>query len=168
MILVEDTLLIGVITRGRGTGGDVQCLLSGSVWERADKAEFVLLNLQNILVPFRVEDWWYKNNETVVFHLKGIDSERQSTPLLGAQVRVLKTDVTAVEGEDTLLTWQDFVGYSIADADDNDAGTIVSVDETTANILALTDKGLYFPLHEDLIALLDTENRHIKINMTGV
>ena len=168
MIKTEDTLPVGVITRSRGTSGELLCMLGSTLWESLRQPEFVALNLQNILVPFRLEDWWYKNDEAVVLCLKGIDSELSAGPLIGAEVRVFRKDVAETEDGSDVFTWQDLVGFILTDASGRQAGRIVQVDETTANIIAKTDTGLLFPLHEDLITGLDRTGKSITVNAMGI
>ena len=126
----------------------------------------LILNLQNILVPFRVMDWRGKGAECLIFQLAGIDSEEKALPLIGADAYMLRKDVTLSEGqEEQLLTWQDLEGYQVLSQEGTDMGKIVAVDESTANILATTDQERLVPLHEDLIMQLDTDKQLIQIQI---
>ena len=166
MITDEETIHIGTLTRTHGNRGEVQCQTDNELWEEAD-AEFVVLRIDNILVPFRVNDWRGKGAESLLFTLDGVTDESKAQRLVGAEALMLRRDIQAADNEDdtNILTWQDLRGYSLFTASGKDAGTITRVDESTANILAETDKGILLPLHEDLIVRLDTEKREVQLNL---
>ena len=164
MITENQILSIGSITRLHGTKGELQCLLTNDLFYDANP-DFIVLQLDNIAVPFRLLDWREKGTETILITLKGINSEQQAIPLIGAEIFLLRKDIPADQETSTDLTWQDLVGYHIYNADMQDMGIIRSVDEQTANILALTDTDNLYPLHEDLILALDTEQHTIQLNV---
>jgi 16S rRNA processing protein RimM len=135
------------------------------LWDNAD-ADFVVLRLDNILVPFRVTDWRGKGAESLLFTLDGISTEQRAQALVGAEARMLRRDTTGSEDSaDDMLTWEDLNGYRAFTSGGADAGLIKRVDESTANILAETDKGILLPLHEDLILRLDTEKKEVQLNL---
>lgn len=168
MIRSEEIVGIGRITRLHGKKGEVQCLLSNDVLYDAD-FEFVFLRLDGLLVPFRVTEWREKGSDSVLLCLDGVCSEQSALRLVGAEVYLLRKDcAAAAEGqEESLLVWQDLTGYRLWNADGEDMGRIVSVDETTANTLCRTDKDMLFPLHEDLILRLDTDRKELALGLTG-
>lgn len=163
MIQPEETITIGRITRTHGRQGEIQCRMNNSLWDEAD-ATFLILLLNNILVPFRVEDWRGKG-EDLIFRLNGIQTEQQALPLIGAEAYMLRKDINHPEDEDDLLTWQDLVGYQVFAMDGEEMGNITEVDESTANIVASTNSGKLLPLHEDLILSLQPDEHIIQLNI---
>lgn len=164
MITDEETRRIGTLTRLHGRRGEVQCLLDNDFWDQADPA-FVILRLQNILVPFRILDWREKGTDGLILQLDGVNSEQQALPLLGAEVRLLRTDIHSDEDDEDILTWQDLVGYQVLAMDQTDMGRLIHIDESTANILGTTDTDKLVPLHEDLIISLQPDNQIIQLNI---
>ena len=77
MITSSETIAIGTITRTHGRQGELQCLMSNTCWEDADP-EFLILRIDNILVPFRVTDWRGKGADSIIFQLAGIDNEEKA------------------------------------------------------------------------------------------
>ena len=165
MITQEEVVSIGRLTRLHGKKGELQCLLSNDLLYDADAA-FVILLLDGLFVPFRIVEWRDKGAESVLFTLQGVSTEEQALRLAGAEVFLLRKDCAATgENGEEMLAWQDLVGYRLFDAEGADMGEIVEVDESTANTLCRTDKGLLFPLHEDLILRLDTHGKEIALNV---
>lgn len=165
MITQQEVVSIGRLTRLHGKKGELQCLLSNGLLYDAGPA-FVILLLDGLFVPFRIVEWREKGADSVLFTLQGVSTERQALRLAGAEVFLLRKDCAAAgeDGED-LLAWQDLAGYRLFNADGEDMGGIAEVDETTANTLCRTDRGLLFPLHEDLILRLDTGAKEIALNV---
>ena len=169
MISPQEIVSIGRITRLHGKKGELQCLLSNDLLYDAAPS-FVILCSDGLLVPFRLSEWRDKGAESVLLSLQGVSSEEQAVRLVGSEVFLLRRDCVPAGGanDDTeMLVWQDLAGYRLLDAQGEDMGRIVSVDETTANTLCKTDKDMLFPLHEDLIQRLDTDKKELVLGLSG-
>ena len=160
MISNEDVISIGKITRTHGKRGEVQCLMENEYWDNAD-ATFLILSIDNILVPFRVLDWRGKGSDSLIFQLDRITDEQQAQQLIGHQAYMLKSDIS--EENEILLTWQSLKGYRVLDTDQGELGTITDVDETTINTLITLNNTQLIPLHEDFIIDIQQEKKQITI-----
>ena len=160
MITTEQVISIGHITRTHGKRGEIQCLTTNEYWDNAE-ATFLILNIDNILVPFRVLDWRGKGSDSLIFQLDRITDEQSAQPLIGCQAYMLTTDLS--EDEELMPTWQSLTGYRVLDTDQGELGTIIHVDETTINTLVTLDNDLLIPLHEDFIIDINQENKIITI-----
>ena len=111
-----------------------------------DLPPFVFVRRDGLFVPFRSE---------------------QISDLIGEEGFLLRSDVQQ-EG-DGELTWQDLVGYTIMDMQENGewtkVGVIADVDEQTINTLATLEDGRMLPLHEDFIIEIDTDERLVQVNL---
>ena len=160
MITSQQVISIGHITRTHGTRGDIQCLTSNEYWDNSD-ATFLILSIDNILVPFRVLDWRGKGSDSLIFQLDRITDEQSALPLIGCQAYMLATDLS--EQDELLPTWQSLTGYRVLDTDQGELGTIVHVDETTINTLVTLDNNLLIPLHEDFIINIEPDKQLLTI-----
>lgn len=156
MIDTKDILPIGSLVRTHGKSGELQCRAINSYWDESD-ADFAILMLDGIPVPFRVIDWRCKGSD-ILFTFRGIDTEDAALRLVGAEVCMLRRDVVA-ENNTGILSWQDIVGYTI------NGCPIREVDDSTANVLAVMQDGRLLPLHEDLITAIDHVERTITMNL---
>ena len=118
MITNEQVISIGKLTRTHGKRGEVQCLMSNEYWDNAD-ATFLILSINNILVPFRVLDWRGKGSDSLIFQLDRINDEQSAQQLVGCQAYMLLSDIN--EDDELLPTWQSLVGYSVLDTKANSA-----------------------------------------------
>ena len=160
MISNEDVISIGKITRTHGKRGEVQCLMENEYWDNAD-ATFLILSIDNILVPFRVLDWRGKGSDSLIFQLDRFTDELQSQQLVGYHAYMLKSDIS--EENEILPTWQSLKGYRVLDTDQGELGIITDVDETTINTLITLNNNQLIPLHEDFIIDILQEKQQITI-----
>lgn len=160
MISNEDVISIGKITRTHGKRGEVQCLMENEYWDNAD-ATFLILSIDNILVPFRVLDWRGKGSDSLIFQLDRFTDELQAQQLVGYHAYMLKSDIS--EEDEILPTWQSLKGYRVLDTDQGELGIITDVDETTINTLITLNNNQLIPLHEDFIIDILQEKQQITI-----
>lgn len=160
MITNQQVIAIGHITRTHGKRGEIQCLTSNEYWDNA-QATFLILSINNILVPFRVLNWRGKGSDSLIFQLDRINDELSAQPLIGCQAYMLASDLS--EEDELLPTWQSLTGYRVLDTDQGELGTIIHVDETTINTLITLDNDLLIPLHEDFIIEIDQANQLLTI-----
>ena len=160
MITNEQVISIGRLTRTHGKRGELQCLMNNEYWDNAE-ANFLILKLDNILVPFRVLDWRGKGSDHLIFQLDNITDEQEAQRLIGAEAFMLISDMNQ---EDELLpTWQSLIGYRVVDTDQGDLGIVEEVDETTINTLITLNDGQMIPIHEDFIIDINSEDKRLTI-----
>lgn len=160
MITKEEVIAIGKITRTHGKRGEIQCLTSNEYWDNAE-ANFLILSINNILVPFRVLDWRGKGSDSLILQLDRITDEQSAQPLIGCQAYMLTSDLS--EEDEVLPTWQSLIGYRVLDTDQGELGTIIHVDETTINTLITLDNDQLIPLHEDFILNIEPDKQLLTI-----
>ncbi len=165
MINESEVVSVGQVSRLHGKQGELQCQVNQVLWDDIE-TEFVVLRIDGLLVPFRVTSRREKGADSLLLRLKGIDTEAAAMSLVGSEVMLLRREVPEHgEYDPDMLTWQNLKGYQLYNADGVLMGKIASVDETTANTLCQTEEGDLFPLHEELIMALDTENKEIQLNL---
>lgn len=159
MITKEQVLSIGTLAKPFGTQGAILCRTTNNRWQGGD---FIVLSIDNILVPFRVNDY-HDHGQDLVFELKDIDTEAKARTLTGREAFMLRADITEEE-EDEML-WTDFIGYTVIDTDQGELGTITDIDDSTENILATLSLNSMIPLHEDFIQSIDEDKRVLTITL---
>ena len=160
MITNEQVISIGRLTRTHGKRGELQCLMSNEYWDNAD-ATFLILKLDNILVPFRVLDWRGKGSDSLIFQLDHIEDEQQAQRLVGTEAFMLLSDMN--QEDEVMPTWQSLLGYRVVDTDQGDLGIVNQVDETTINTLITLNDGRLIPIHEDFIIDINSEDKQLTI-----
>lgn len=162
MITEQELIHIGRILRTHGTSGDLQCRMLNTLWEDND-AEFIVLSLEQIFVPFRVTDWRTKGADDVLLRLDNVTSEQQASRYIGTEAYMLRRDLP--EGEREQVEPQALTGFTIVDAQRGAIGVITAIDTSTINTLAELDNGALLPLHEHLIDEIDTETKTVRVHL---
>lgn len=162
MILEEDVIRIGYLSRTHGKQGSVQCQTENDFLADADP-EFVILKIDNIFVPFRLEDWREKNHEACILTLQDINTEDKGARLVGTEVYMLRADIT--DNTEEALTMQDLIGFIVIDSKKGAIGIIQDVDESTINTLFLLDNGTVIPAHDDFVEDINYNTRQIFLSL---
>ena len=160
MITNEQVISIGRLTRTHGKRGELQCLMSNDYWDNAD-ATFIILKLDNILVPFRVLDWRGKGSDSLILQLDHINDEQAAQQLIGTEAFMLISDIN--QEDEIMPTWQSLVGFKVIDTDQGELGIVDIVDETTINTLITLSDGRLIPIHEDFIIDINAEDQLLTI-----
>ena len=163
MIRREDVYKIGTIGKAHGVKGEVTVYVDDDIFDRTD-SEYLLLDIDGILVPFFMEEYRFKSDTTALVKFCGIDTQEKARELTGCGVFFPRSE--AAGDDDGMLSWAEVVGYIIKDTTSGTkVGTICSVDTSTENVLfEVTEedgKVRLIPANPELIADIDTESRTI-------
>ena len=147
--------------------GEVSLMFSDDVFDRVD-ADYLVLMVDGILVPFFFEEYRFKSGETALVKFCDIDTKEQAQELTGCDVFFPKKLSDRDENE---LTWDELEGFEILNADDNDSriGTLSYVDDATENVLFSVEKPdgneVLIPASDEFIISVDAENRKIRVRL---
>lgn len=164
MIRQEEVFKIGKIGRPHGVKGEVSLLFDDDVFDRVD-CDYLVLEIDGILVPFFFDEYRFKSGGTALFVFDGVDSKEKAQELTGCGVFFPKalSDRDADE-----LSWGDLRGFRLIDAEAGGKvlGTVTAVDESTINTLlnVRTPDGrdILVPAAEELILSVSAESKEIE------
>ena len=162
MIRKEDVYKIGRLGKVHGIKGEISFLLDDDVFDRVD-ADYLVLDVDGILVPFFIEEYRFKTDSNVLMKFDGIDTQERARELTGCDVYFPRA---LAESDEDNLSWAEMIGYSLVDAQSGQKiGTIAAVDDSTINILFELEDGRLIPASEELITNIDTQKHQIEINL---
>ena len=167
MIRTEEVYKIGKIGKPHGVKGEVSLMFSDDVFDRVD-ADYLVLMVDGILVPFFFEEYRFKNGETALVKFCDIDTKEQAQELTGCEVFFPK--ILSDRDEDE-LTWDELKGFEIIndDAESSHIGTLAYVDDATENVLFCVERPdgneVLIPASDDFITSIDAENRKIHVSL---
>lgn len=183
MISRDSIYKIGVIGKPHGVKGEVTFNFDDDIFDRTDD-EYLILDVDGILVPFFMEEYRFKNDETALMKFEDIDTQEQARTLTGCDVFFPREKAEEAEGEASL---SQLIGYTLVNAGENDAatanedkdnaataneeeagtpiGTICAIDDSTANLLMEVEtpdgRQLLIPMSDDLITDIDQQGRRL-------
>ncbi|MBQ3631104.1 MAG: 16S rRNA processing protein RimM [Prevotella sp.] len=161
MIRPEEVYRIGRIGKAHGVKGEVTLLFDDDIFDRVD-ADYLVLEVDGILVPFFIEEYRFRSDTTALMKFEDIDTQERARELTNCDV-YFPRDLTPLDDEDE-LRWSFFVGFDIIDAKTSKTvGTIARVDDQTVNVLFELEDGTLVPAAEELITAVDQEGKTITI-----
>jgi 16S rRNA processing protein RimM len=161
MIRREDVYRIGKIGKPHGVKGEVSFQFDDDIFDRTD-ADFLILELDGILVPFFIEEYRFRSDSLALMKLEGIDTQERARELTNCEVFFPREQ----QDDEENLSWAAIIGFTAIDEQTNTpVGTIASVDDSTENVLFELEDGTLIPASEDLITNIDTKKRTITIDL---
>lgn len=163
MIRQEDVYKIGVIGKTHGVKGELSVQIDDDVFDRVD-ADYLVLSLDGILVPFFLEEYRFKSDEVALIKFLNIDTQERARELTGTEVFFPRS--LAEDGADAPLSKAQIVGFAIVnDGNDKVVGRIAHIDDTTVNTLFELEDGTLIPATDDMVVEIDLDNRIIRMNL---
>lgn len=161
MIRQDDVFKIGRIGKTHGVNGEVAFYFDNDVFDRTD-ADYVILSINDILVPFFIEEYRFRSDETALLKLCDIDTQQQAAELTGCDVYFPRS----LAG-DADFSFPELIGYSVVDANGcgRIVGRIADVDDATLNVLFVLEDGTLLPAADELIETIDKDKRTLTMRV---
>lgn len=170
MIPHNSVFKIGYIARQRGLRGEVELAFTDDCFDTGT-AEYLVLDMDGILVPFFWEEYRFKNNDTAIVKFEYTDNEDQAKRLVGHEVYYPKDGIaeTAENEEATLSSYKALTGFTISNAKDEPIGIVEYVDDSSANILLTINRNdggeMMIPFHNDFLLGFDLRQRTLRLDI---
>lgn len=160
--MAEDLYKIGKIGKPHGVKGEVSFHFSDDVFDRTE-AEYLMLCIDGLMVPFFMEEYRFRSDETTLVKFCDIDTQERASELTGCEVFFPRN---VADDDDDNLSWAEIIGYSLIDsATSKNVGKIASVDDSTINILFELEDGTLIPASIELITNVDKKHKEIEIEL---
>ena len=154
MILEKELFKAGKINKTHGVNGELNCAIDA---DTIDRAEYMVLDMDGIFVPFFIENIRVKSTNSSLITLEDIENETEARKLIGKDIYL----PLHLMGEQDMLSYEYFIGFTVVNNDEK-IGEISYVDDQTVNILfgINTESGdILLPAVEEFIAEVDNENK---------
>lgn len=168
MIRSEEVFYIGKVSKWRGICGDVEILFTDDAFDRGD-AEYLVLEMDGILVPFFWTEYKFKNDQTVIFHFEDIEDENAAKRIVGVKVYYPKNALPQDECDAELHSWKALTGFTVFDVEGKRLGFVEEVDDRNINILLTirnqNDEVYLIPYHDDFLRDLSMTGRTLTLDL---
>ncbi len=165
MIRREDVFPIGRITKTHGLKGEVNFVFDNDTWDTAD-CDYLICDIDGILVPFYMEEYRFRNEQTALVKFEDMDSVETVEFLIGCDVYLEKKYAEETNEEEMPLSY--FIGFKMEEGEQT-IGTIEDIDDSTENWLFIVKKEdgseTMVPAHEDFIVEIKQEERVMKVDL---
>ena len=159
----EDCYFLGKITRRHGLQGNVFLKLDTDQPEMYQKLNSILVEINGLLVPFFVAKQSWSKGDTLIISFKN-STEALVDQSLGKDVYMPLSTLPKLTGNK--FYYHEVVGFEIREEDGKTCGTIVSINDQTAQhyfYLDLAGKQIVIPIIKDWIQELNREEKYLKM-----
>ena len=162
MIREEEVYKIGKLGKTHGVKGEISFLFDDDVFDRVE-ADYLVLCVDGILVPFFLEEYRFKSDSTAIVKFEDIDTQERARELTGCDVYFPRDLADDDDGE---LSLSFLVGFDLVEASSSKSiGRIASIDDSTINLLFELEDGTLIPASDDLITAIDQQTRTITMHL---
>lgn len=159
----EDCYFLGKITRRHGLQGNVFLKLDTDQPEMYQKLNSILVEINGLLVPFFVAKQSWSKGDTLIISFKN-STEALVDQSLGKDVYMPLSTLPKLTGNK--FYYHEVVGFEIREEDGKTCGTIVSINDQTAQhyfYLDFAGKQIVIPIIKDWILELNREEKYLKM-----
>lgn len=162
----EDCFYLGKIAKKFSYKGEVLIYLDTDEPNLYETMESVFVELHNHLVPFFIEKSSLHKNDFLRVKFEDIDSEEAADEILGCSLYLPLSFLPKLEG--AKFYFHEVIGFQIEDQRLGIVGTIVSINDSTAQPLFEVlhdDKEIFIPMIDQFLLQIDRENNKVIMDL---
>jgi len=162
MINLKGCIELGVLTKPHGIKGNLIIKLNNFSFDDIIKMELVFVIIEGLPVPFFIEEFTERNNDSLIVKLQDVDSETQAAKLKNSSVFLKKENISM--GTTHIIQIEQFIGYQVIDTLKGNIGILKALLKHELNPLMQimhNDTEILIPYHPDFIKKVDHSNKEI-------
>ena len=166
MIRREELIKIGQFNKPHGVRGEISFTFSDDVFDRGE-SPYIVCCIDNIYVPFFIEEYRFKTGTTALMKLVDIDSDEAARDFTNLEVFYPKRHY--IENDEEATPDDYFIGFTISDITYGTLGEVTAIDDSTINVLFVVitpdERELLIPVQEAFVRAIDEEERIIHMDL---
>lgn len=163
----SNSVEIGFIKKKFSHQGKFILQLHSSLLDLKKTSEYLFLELDNCLIPYKIIELNKKNSEEYLIQLKNIEDENMLDPFLNCNVWIEKSFSKKIKNKEFDL--QDLIGYSVIEGNDKELGILQEISENKfqqlMKVVNENKKEVLIPLIEDFFVEIDSKNKVIYLEL---
>ena len=164
MIKRDEIVKIGKLNKPHGIKGEMSFTFTNDSFDD-NECPFLILEIDGIFVPFRLEETRFTSDTNALILMKGIDSDKKARLCTNKEVYFPKKYLIDNQ-EDGSYTWDFFTGFTVIDEKGGEIGVVEYIDESTVNTLFVIKKGdteRMIPAVDELITHIDEDGKRLYV-----
>lgn len=165
MITSDEIIAIGKFNKPHGINGEIAATINAPE-ALLDKCTCIVCDIDGIFVPFFVNDFRKKSQETFLLDIDDVNNEQEASMLVNKDIYVKRSEYCETL-EDDEVPIDFFIGFTAIL--NGQKGKIVDIDDSTANVLFVIEtensRSILIPAVEDFIIDFDSNERIIKLEV---
>jgi len=168
MIKKEDIFQIGRLTKPHGLQGELSFEFSTDIFDEI-AAPYFICEIEGIFVPYFIENYRLKNDNSGFIKFEGVDSNEDAKELSKVNLYLERTSFPAGFSSEDVQSIDFYIGYQIVDQIGDVIGEIISIDDSTENVLfnvlSASETEILIPASDDYILQIDDNARIIQMEI---
>lgn len=160
----KDCFYLGTIVKKFSFKGELLAKLDTDEPELYDDLDAVFVDLRGTMVPFFIESSQLHKSDLLRLKFEDIDTEADADALIKAELYLPLSALPKLSGNK--FYFHEVIGYQIIDENFGMVGTIVSINDTTAQALFEIEqngKEILIPINDEIITEVDREQKTITV-----
>ena len=165
MITREELIRIGRFNKPHGVKGELSFTFTDDVFDRTE-CPYIVCEIDGIFVPFFIEEYRFKSDTTALIKLEDVDNEAGARPFTLLDVYFPKSYYK--ESNEDEAPGDYFIGFTVIDSEKGELGKIVSIDDSTENVLFEVEYNgrlLLIPAVDEFVCEIDEDDRKLYLNI---
>jgi len=158
----EDCFYLGKIAKKFSYKGEVLAWLDTDEPELYENLESVFVEIHKHLVPFFIQSSSLHKNDFLRVRFEDIETEDDADGIMGCDIYLPLTQLPQLEGDK--FYFHEVIGFTAQDQRLGDIGTIVGINDSSAQPLFEIKKGeieILIPMIDHFIVKVDRDNKTI-------
>ncbi|MCM5662122.1 ribosome maturation factor RimM [Galbibacter mesophilus] len=160
----EDCFYLGKIVKKYGFKGEVLAKLDTDEPELYENLESVFIAHGSNLVPFFIQKSSLHKSQLLRMRLEDVDNEADADAIMKSELYLPLSFLPKLSGNQ--FYYHEIIGFTMTDVSYGKVGTIVSVNDNTAQALFEVEndgKQILIPMNDEFIEKVDRKNREIVV-----
>jgi 16S rRNA processing protein RimM len=160
----KDCFYLGTIVKKFSFKGELLAKLDTDEPELYEDLDVVFVDVRGTMVPFFIESSQLHKSDLLRLKFEDVDTEADADALIKAELYLPLTALPKLSGNK--FYFHEVIGYKIIDENFGPVGTIVSINDTTAQALFEIEhdgKEVLIPINDEIITKVDREQRTITV-----
>ncbi|HLV39080.1 ribosome maturation factor RimM [Xanthomarina sp.] len=161
----EDCFFLGKIVSKYSFKGELLIKLDTDEPDLYDELDSVFIDLRNNLVPFFIESSQLHKSDLLRVRFEDVDTEADADALIKSDVYLPLEFLPKLEGNQ--FYFHEVIGFTVEDVNYGTVGTIVSVNDSTAQALFEIERNgieILIPVNDAFIVKVDRTNKTIVVD----
>jgi 16S rRNA processing protein RimM len=165
MINLDDCIQLGFLTKPHGIKGHLVLKLNDFSFEEIEEMELVFIIVDGLPVPFFIEEFSERNNNTLTIKLEDINSEPQARKYSESVVYIKRNVLVDSNIEGTNINA--YKGFTVIDNKLGEIGIFDSILDYEKNPIMRVlkhNKEILIPYHQEFIINIHEEDKKIFVD----
>lgn len=160
----EDCFYLGRIVKKYSFKGEVLAKLDTDQPELYENLDAVFLSYRNTLVPYFIESSQLHKSDLLRIKFEDIETEAAADTLLKSELYLPLELLPKLEGNK--FYYHEVIGFKIKDVEFGEVGTIVAINDSTAQALFEVDRDgieILIPMNDEFIKEINRKTKTITV-----